>query len=108
MVMVLAWASMLFSTNSAIAFKGLLCERAMIRIAFQSSPIRSLPLSLLFAFMGAAEILGRLVVRMQYQGLALVTGQPVEFKQPRAPGAVTGPAHRRRSGMAQSTGVHQR
>jgi hypothetical protein len=25
------------------AFSGLLCDRAMIRIAFQSSPIRSLP-----------------------------------------------------------------
>src|SRR6476659_2646730 len=36
---------MLFSTNSAIAFKGLLCESAMIRIAFQSSPILSLPRS---------------------------------------------------------------
>src|ERR1700681_2096525 len=34
---------MLFSTSSAIAFSGLLCDRAMIRIAFQSSPIRSLP-----------------------------------------------------------------
>src|SRR5208283_2019578 len=49
--MVLACASMLFSTNSAIAFRGLLCERAMMRIAFQSSPIRSLPLSLALAFM---------------------------------------------------------
>jgi hypothetical protein len=45
MAMVLAWASMLFSTNSAMAFSGLLCESAMIRIAFQSSPIRNLPLS---------------------------------------------------------------
>src|ERR1700722_9385505 len=45
MAMVLAWASMLFSTNSAMALSGLLCESAMIRIAFQSSPIRSLPLS---------------------------------------------------------------
>src|ERR1700682_3637057 len=43
MAMVLACASMQFSTNSAIALSGLLCERAMIRIAFQSSPIRSLP-----------------------------------------------------------------
>src|SRR5215469_9896509 len=43
MVIVLAWASMPFSTNSAIAFNGLLCERAMMRIAFQSSPILSLP-----------------------------------------------------------------
>src|ERR1700730_9766898 len=34
---------MLFSTSSAIAFSGLLCDRAMILIAFQSSPIRSLP-----------------------------------------------------------------
>jgi hypothetical protein len=39
--MVRAWASMLFSTNSAMAFRGLLCESAMIRIAFQSSPILS-------------------------------------------------------------------
>src|SRR4051812_40082186 len=46
---------MLFSTNSAIAFKGLLCESAIIRIAFQSSPMRSLPLSLLFVFMVGSE-----------------------------------------------------
>src|SRR5579875_570861 len=43
MVTVLACASIEFSTNSAIAFKGLLCESAMMRIAFQSSPIFSLP-----------------------------------------------------------------
>jgi hypothetical protein len=36
-------ASMLFSTNSATAFSGLSCESAMIVIAFQSSPMRSLP-----------------------------------------------------------------
>jgi hypothetical protein len=40
----------LFSTNSAIALSGLLCESAMIRIAFQSSPMRGLPLSLLLDF----------------------------------------------------------
>src|SRR6187431_2260564 len=34
---------MLFSTNSAIALSGLLCESAMMRMAFQSSPILSLP-----------------------------------------------------------------
>jgi len=34
---------MLFSTNSAIAFSGLLCDSAMIVIAFQSSPIFSRP-----------------------------------------------------------------
>src|ERR1700682_5539814 len=45
MATVLACASMQFSTNSAMALSGLLCERAMIRIAFQSSPIRNLPLS---------------------------------------------------------------
>src|SRR5438034_8412611 len=50
MAMVLACASMLFSTNSAIALSGLLCENAMIRIAFQSSPIRNLPLSDSFDF----------------------------------------------------------
>src|SRR5438034_3202008 len=43
--MVLACASTLFSTNSAIAFSGFPCESAMIRIAFQSSPILSLPRS---------------------------------------------------------------
>src|SRR5437763_14926520 len=48
--MVLACASMLFSTNSAMASSGLLCENAMIRIAFQSSPIRNLPLSDSFDF----------------------------------------------------------
>ena len=42
-----ACASIEFSTNSAIAFNGLLCESAIIRIAFQSSPMRSLPLSVL-------------------------------------------------------------
>src|SRR3989442_1666027 len=45
MAIVLACASILFSTNSAMALSGLLCDRAMIRIAFQSSPIRNLPLS---------------------------------------------------------------
>jgi hypothetical protein len=44
-VIVFASASMLFSTNSAIAFKGLLCDSSMMRIAFQSSPILSLPRS---------------------------------------------------------------
>jgi len=34
---------MQFSTNSAMALSGLLCESAMIRMAFQSSPIRNLP-----------------------------------------------------------------
>src|SRR5450755_2618791 len=46
MTIVLAFASMLFSTNSAMALSGLLCDRAMIRMAFQSSPILSLPASL--------------------------------------------------------------
>src|SRR6516225_4595032 len=36
---------MLFSTNSAMALSGLAWDRAMIRMAFQSSPILSLPLS---------------------------------------------------------------
>src|SRR5690349_3439033 len=45
MATVSACASIQFSTNSAIALSGLLCDRAMIRIAFQSSPIRNLPLS---------------------------------------------------------------
>src|SRR6516165_6709986 len=45
MVTVLACASMLFSTNSAMALRGLACDSAMIRMAFQSSPILSLPLS---------------------------------------------------------------
>src|SRR5215469_4790717 len=45
---VLACASMLFSTNSAIAFRGLLWESAMMRMAFQSSPIRNLPFSDMF------------------------------------------------------------
>src|SRR5690349_19678975 len=45
MVMVLACASMLFSTNSAMALSGLACESAMIRMAFQSSPILNLPRS---------------------------------------------------------------
>src|SRR4030095_12673181 len=43
MVMEDALASMLFSTSSAIAFSGLLCDKAMMVIAFQSSPILSLP-----------------------------------------------------------------
>src|SRR5215469_12702211 len=45
---VLACASILFSTNSAIAFRGLLWESAMMRMAFQSSPIRNLPFSDMF------------------------------------------------------------
>ena len=32
------------------ALSGLLCDSAIMRIAFQSSPIRSLPLSLLLTF----------------------------------------------------------
>jgi hypothetical protein len=50
MVMVFASASMQFSTNSAIALSGLLCDSEIMQIAFQSSPIRSLPLSLFPAF----------------------------------------------------------
>jgi hypothetical protein len=38
-----ALASMLFSTSSAIAFSGLLCDSAMMVIAFQLSLILSLP-----------------------------------------------------------------
>jgi hypothetical protein len=75
----LAWASMLFSTNSAIAFKGLLCESAMFRIAFQSCPIRRLPLSLLFAYVHRWE-LSRTIIRMKHEGLALVAGQSAELK----------------------------
>src|SRR6202521_5832016 len=62
MAMVLACASMQFSTNSAIALSGLLCERAMIRIAFQSSPIRSLPLS---DSSGLAVLLFAIVTRIR-------------------------------------------
>ena len=35
---------------ASLILRGLLCDRAIIRIAFQSSPIRSLPLSLVFNF----------------------------------------------------------
>jgi hypothetical protein len=35
MTIVFARASMLFSTSSATAFSGLLCDRAMMVIAFQ-------------------------------------------------------------------------
>ncbi len=38
-----AWASIEFSTNSAIALRGLFCERAMMRIAFHWFPIRRRP-----------------------------------------------------------------
>jgi hypothetical protein len=34
---------MLFSTNSATAVSGFDCDKAMILIAFQSSPMGSLP-----------------------------------------------------------------
>jgi hypothetical protein len=50
MVMVLALASIEFSTNSATALSGLLCESAMMRMAFQSSPIRSFPPPRVFTF----------------------------------------------------------
>ena len=66
MTTVLARASMLFSTNSAMAFRGLLWERAMMRMAFQSSPIRSLPLSdalLLAALFFVTGAAGRASVR---------------------------------------------
>src|SRR6185503_15989040 len=43
MVMVLARASMEFSTNSAMALRGFDCDSAMIVIAFQSLPMRNLP-----------------------------------------------------------------
>jgi phosphoserine aminotransferase len=36
-------ASMEFSTSSAMAFSGFDCDNAMIVIAFQSLPMRSLP-----------------------------------------------------------------
>jgi hypothetical protein len=49
-VMVFACASMLLSTNSAIALSGLLCDSAYMRTAFQSSQIRSLTLTLFLAF----------------------------------------------------------
>src|SRR5204862_6415685 len=39
----LIYASMLFSTSSAVALSGLLYDSAMMVIAFQSSPILSLP-----------------------------------------------------------------
>jgi len=42
-VTLVAQASMEFSTNSAMAFSGFDCDRAMIVIAFQSLPMRSLP-----------------------------------------------------------------
>ena len=44
MVTVRAWASMLFSTSSAIALSGLFWESAMMVMAFQLSPIRRRPL----------------------------------------------------------------
>jgi hypothetical protein len=43
MVIRRAWASILFSTNSATALSGLFCDKAMMVMAFQSSPIRSRP-----------------------------------------------------------------
>ena len=57
----LARASMLFYTNSAMALSGLLCESAMILIAFQSSPILILPLALdlFWRVTGEAVIRGR-------------------------------------------------
>jgi len=63
-VFVLARASMLFSTNSAIAFSGLLCDSAMMRIAFQSSPILSLPPSAFFARMAHLRIRDSAAVRL--------------------------------------------
>ncbi len=78
--MVLACASMLFSTNSAIDLSGLLCESAMIRIAFQSSPTRSLPLSLLFTF-----ILDQPRVSMGRVGFAYPQGSPVTRRSIRQP-----------------------
>jgi hypothetical protein len=44
MVMVRACASMLFSTNSAMALYGLFCDKAMIVMAFHASPMRTRPL----------------------------------------------------------------
>ena len=59
---------MLFSTNSAIAFSGLLCDSAMIRIAFQSSPIRSLPFASAARAMSQSDsVLGSSYTRRWYR-----------------------------------------
>jgi hypothetical protein len=58
----------LFSTSSAIAFSGLLCDRAMIRIAFQSSPIRSLPFASAARAMSQSDsVLGSIYTRRWYR-----------------------------------------
>src|SRR5258708_32092164 len=71
----LACASMLFSTNSATALSGLLCESAMMRIAFQSSPILSLPRALL---------MGAIVLHMR--GRRALPSEPALGSDPRHAG----------------------
>jgi hypothetical protein len=67
-----ACASMLFSTSSAIAFSGLLCDRAMILMAFQSSPIRSLPFaSAALAMSQSDSVLGSNYTRRWYREIAI-------------------------------------
>ena len=105
MVMVFAWASIEFSTNSAIAFRGLLCESAMIRIAFQSSPMRSFPLSLAFDFMPGWRGSGGNAFGVQHKGLALGAGQALKIEGASTPRSIGRAAPRLLSRFAQKTGV---
>src|ERR1700693_6299813 len=75
---------MLFSTSSAIAFSGLLCDRAMIRIAFQSSPIRSLPFASAARAMSQSDsVLGWSYTRRWYREItAPVQPNRVHHDQP--------------------------
>ena len=74
-------ASMLFSTNSAMALSGLLCESAIIRIAFQSSPIRNLPLAdsldLAIIFCNIDKVSGR-----ERPGGVAASPRPALYREP--------------------------
>src|SRR5207249_11681821 len=90
MAMVLACASMLFSTNSAMALSGLLCDSAMMRMAFQSSPIRNLPLSDSFdlaALVFATVILNSQRLSVECKAGMICRQQPL-YRGPWPPGTV--------------------
>src|SRR6516164_10599544 len=72
-VTVRALASMLFSTSSAIAFRGLLCDSAIMVIAFQSSPVLSRPRLLVGSLRSFAWIKLVKAVRLRFPGNQLAS-----------------------------------
>src|SRR5438874_10872071 len=89
MAMVLACASMLFLTNSAMALSGLLCDSAIMRMAFQSSPIRNLPLSDSFDL--AALVFATVMNSQRFSvecKAGMICRQPPLYRGPWPPGKI--------------------